>query len=166
MLTACRHPLTIQQAPEQARVTRESLIDFLRAAPLGRHPGGPRHNHAPSYHFWMRLNDRSPLRIAGSVAFRVGDSPNIVNFIGNLGYQVYPPVRGRHLAERACRLLLPLTRRHGMKTLWITCNPDNLASRQTCLRLGALLIDTIPVPPDHELYGRGEREKCRYRLEL
>jgi tagatose 1,6-diphosphate aldolase len=114
----------------------------------------------------MRLNDSSPLRIAGGIGLRIGDSLNIVNLIGHIGYHVYPPVRGRHLAERACRLLLPLARRHGIKTLWITCNPDNLASRQTCLRLGATLADILPVPPDHELYARGEREKCRYRLEL
>jgi len=36
---------------------------------------------------------------------------------------------------------------------WITCNPDNLASRRTCERLGAIFVDTLG-------------SKCRYRLDL
>ena len=37
------------------------------------------------------------------------------------------------------RLLLPLARRHGLQTVWITCNPDNWASRRTCELAGAEL---------------------------
>ena len=76
------------------------------------------------------------------------------------------PARGRHYAERACRLLLPLARAHGMQTLWITCNPENVASRRTCERLGASFIDVVALPANHMLYQRGERVKCRYRLDL
>jgi predicted acetyltransferase len=166
LLAACRHPTTLRDAPEQARITRQSLADFLSAAPHGHHPGDSRRGYVPSYHFWMRMNDSSPVRIAGSLSLRIGDSSNIVQYIGHIGYQVYPPARGRHLAERSCRLLLPLARQHGLETLWITCNPDNIASRRTCERLGAMLIDIVPVPRDHELYARGDHEKCRYRLDL
>ena len=77
-----------------------------------------------------------------------------------------PPARGRRYAERSCRLLFPLARAHGIKTLWITCNPDNFASRRTCERLGMRLIDTVPVPDTDPLYARGDRVKCRYRIEL
>ena len=86
--------------------------------------------------------------------------------MSHLGYHVYPPARGRHLAERACRLLSGLARRHGMRTLWITCDPANAASRRTCERLGMRYVETVPVPESDPLYARGEREKCRYRLEL
>jgi tagatose 1,6-diphosphate aldolase len=79
---------------------------------------------------------------------------------------VYPPARGRHYAERAARLLLPLARRHGMSELWITCNPDNAASRRTCERLGGELVEIVPIPPDHAFYSRGERAKCRYLIRL
>lgn len=166
LLAACRHPLTLRDAPEQARVTRQSLNDFLLAAPRGHHPGDSRRGYTPSYHFWMRLREDAPVRIAGGLGLRIGAGENIVRYVGHFGYQVYPPARGRHLAERSCRLLLPLARLHGLNTLWITCNPDNIASRRTCERLGAVLVDTIPVPKDHELYARGDHEKCRYRLEL
>ena len=53
-----------------------------------------------------------------------------------------------------------------MSRLWITCNPDNLASRRTCERLGAKLVETVPIPKTHTFYQRGERAKCRFLLEL
>ena len=66
----------------------------------------------------------------------------------------------------ACQLLFGLARRHGLSELWITCNPDNIASRKTCERLGAEYVETVSLPRDHVLYQRGEREKCRYRIDL
>src|SRR5437868_14474135 len=107
-----------------------------------------------------------PVRIAGAVGLRIGRTHAVEMYYGHFGYNVYPFARGRHYAERSCRLLLPLARRHGLGPLWITCNPDNLASRRTCERLGATLVDNVPIPADHPLYARGERFKCRYRVPL
>ncbi len=167
VLAACRHPTTVAAAPDMARITRSGLTHFLNSAPDGHHPGRLGRDPAPAYHFWMRLaGDDAPLRMAGGINLRIGRTPNLVRYIGHVGYNVYPAARGRHLAERATRLLLPLARRHGMGTLWITCNPDNAASHRTAQRAGAVYVDTVDVPPTHELYGRGERQKCRYRLDL
>jgi predicted acetyltransferase len=167
VLAACRHPQTLSDAPDMARVTRQGLVQFLDTAPRGRHPGESQRDNIPSYHFWLRLTGPdAPLRIAGGIGLRIGNTSNIKNYIGHVGYNVYPPARGRHLAERACRLLLPLAKRHGLKMLWITCNPENQASRRTCERLGGVLVDTVKVPPDHELYSRGELQKCRFRIDL
>ncbi len=166
VLAACRHPTTLAIAPEMSRITRQTLVDFLAAAPRGRHSGDPALRRCPSYHFWMRLADPAPVRIAGGVGLRIGDDPNLLLYIGHIGYNVYPPARGHRLAERASRLLLPLARRHGMKQLWITCNPQNFASRRTCERLGAKMVEIVSLPSTHELYARGEREKCRYCLDL
>jgi tagatose 1,6-diphosphate aldolase len=63
-------------------------------------------------------------------------------------------------------MLFPLARAHGIRILWITCNPDNWASRRTCERLGCHLADIVPVPSDHPLYLRGDREKCRYWIAI
>lgn len=156
----------LRDAPEQAKITRQSLTDFLNIAPEGHHPGDPRRGYTPSYHFWMHLTGNPDISIAGSIGLRIGDTADILQYIGHVGYQVYPPARGQHLAERASRLLFPLARRHGMKTLWITCNPDNIASRRTCERLGATLAEIVPVPKDHDLYARGDHEKCRFRIDL
>ncbi|MEZ4670788.1 MAG: hypothetical protein R3E39_23025 [Anaerolineae bacterium] len=65
-----------------------------------------------------------------------------------------------------CRLLLPLALQHGLETLWITCNPDNLASRKTCDLIGAELVEIVDLPPDTDMYREGARQKCRYRLVL
>jgi tagatose 1,6-diphosphate aldolase len=97
---------------------------------------------------------------------RIGDTVHIKMYAGHIGYRVHPAYRGHHYAAKACRLLLPLARLHGMKTLWITCNPDNFASRRTCEILGASLIEIVDIPHDHEMYLSGERQKCRYRIDL
>ena len=94
--------------------------------------------------------------IGGSISLRIGHSLNLDRYLGHIGYHVLPPARGHHFAERACRLILPLARAHGHEHLWITCNPDNLASRRTCERLGARYVDVVNVPKDNSLYsGKG-----------
>lgn len=175
LLESCNHPLTLAFAPAEARTTREQLEQFLHAAPWGREPADSAAGRVPQYHFWMRIRRQAapadggslpPIPIAGGIGFRIGSNRKIEMYYGHFGYHVYPPARGRHYAERAVRLLLPLARMHELKTLWITCNPDNLGSRRTCERLGATLISIVPVPEDDTLYTRGDREKCRYRLDL
>ena len=174
VLAACQHPLTVRYAPNEANgTTREGLLRFLRAAPAGREQGDPAKGWMPSYHFWMKVHHvpaaegkTAPLCIAGGIGLRIGTNDEIRKYAGHVGYHVYPPARGHHYAERACRLLLPLARAHGIRDLWITVNPDNAASRRTCERLGASLVDTIMIPTDHPFYARGERAKCRYVLAL
>ena len=171
VIAACQHPLTRRDAPADSAVTRQRLLEFLAACPRGRQPADESRGWVPQYSFWMRLRDRSlfrraPLRIAGGVSLRVGTSEQIELYYGHVGYHVYPPARGRHYAERSVRLLLPLARRHGLRTLWITCNPENFASRRTCERLGMTCVGTVLVPESDPLYARGDREKCRYRMPL
>jgi predicted acetyltransferase len=168
LMQTVRHPLTQCSGEECASLTRQSLLRFLAWAPRGREPGDPARNRVPIYHFWMRLWPlaNSPVLMAGSISLRVGDTADIQMYFGHVGYGVYPPARGRHLAERACRLLLPLARRHGLNPLWITTDPDNHPSRRTCERLGARLAEIVPVPPLHPLYQRGQTRKCRYCLDL
>jgi tagatose 1,6-diphosphate aldolase len=106
------------------------------------------------------------MRIAGGISLRISTAPAVERYYGHVGYHVYPAAQGRRYAERAARLLLPLARRHGLRTLWVTCNPDNWASRRTCERLGMTMIDIVSVPEDEPLHARGETVKCRYRLGL
>ena len=125
-------------------------------------PGDPSREWLPAYVFEMRVGGRK----AGGLNLRIGNTPGIVLYGGHIGYNVEPEFRGNHYAERACRLLLPLAKAHGLDPLWITCNPDNIPSRRTCERLGAELVEIIPLPEDNDQYAEGEREKCRYRLRL
>src|SRR4051794_14868165 len=89
-------------------VTRQALVDFLRYAPNGRHQGDGAAI-APSYTFWMHLLPQydQPVPMAGRISLRIGNSREIEMYFGHIGYNVHVPVRGRHYAERACRLLAP-----------------------------------------------------------
>jgi len=167
-LQSCHHPWTAVHLPEHAGASRESFLRFLRTCPGGRQPASPALDIVPAYHFWMRLRPEyhPVIPIAGAVGLRIGQTPTIDLYFGHIGYHVYPAARGRHYAERACRLLFPLARAHGFAALWITCNPDNMPSRRTCERLGGQLVDIVPLPPDNALYQQGDREKCRYYIPL
>lgn len=164
-LLACAHPQCWHDPA--THWSRDQLLGFVQ-----RHPNGT-FGHNPGdrwdgYYFWLRPppTRRPPIPIAGTLSLRLGDDDDLVQYYGHIGYGVFPPARGQHYAERACRLVLPLAKRNGLNTLWITCNPDNLASRRTCERLGATFVDTVAVPARHALFERGEHAKCRYRLSL
>ena len=116
----------------------------------------------PSYWFTLRAREVS----VGMINLRVGHTPELERFDGHLGYTVYPPYRGHHYACRACRLLLPLAAAHGLDPVWITCDPDNVASRRTCEALGAVFVDFVHRRPTIGLTVEGEARKCRYRLDV
>lgn len=122
----------------------------------------PLNQRVATYHFEMQIGEA----IAGAIRFRAQNDFDVETYAGNIGYNVHPAFRGNHLAERACRLLLPLARAHGFTHLWITCDPENIASRRTCERLGAELVDIVALPEHSDMYQDGERLKCRYRLTL
>jgi predicted acetyltransferase len=145
--------------PEARDTMRDGELTLALAKTFG---AGDSPWKVPAYRFDMMI-DRAR---AGTVSLRVGNEPRLVLYAGHVGYAVEPAWRGRHLAGRAVRLLYPLARAHGFDVLWATCTPDNLASRRTLERLGAIYVETVPIPPDYESYARGEREKCRYRLDL
>ena len=166
VLAACRHPLTLEKSPALADASRQQILEFVKSCPQGRQPANASAGTVPAYHFWMHVADNPQLPIAGGINLRIGNQYDLVMYNGQVGYHVYPPARGRHYAQRACRLLFPLALRHAMNPLWVTCNPDNFASRRTCERLGGKLVEIVPVPPEHPLFARGEREKCRYRIDL
>ncbi|MGA3065721.1 MAG: GNAT family N-acetyltransferase [Tepidisphaeraceae bacterium] len=165
-LAAAKHPTTVEQSPDLSEITRQQLSDFLSICPAGRQPGDSATGLSPCYHFWMHRRDTPDFPIAGSISLRIGNSYDTVMYYGHLGYHVYPMSRGRRFAQRACRLLLPLAARHGLNPLWITCNPENAASRRTCQLLGGKFVELVLVPMEHPLYQRGDKEKCRYRVDL
>lgn len=168
LLASCAHPDTRRIEPEVARTTREQIVGFLESCPRGRQAANPGIGIVPAYHFWMCWSrpGGAPAEVVGSVALRVGETEDLTLYLGHVGYNVLPPARGHGFAGRATRLVLPIARAHGMAHLWITTNPDNIASRRTIERLGATFVDVLPLPPEHTLRARGETAKCRYRLDL
>lgn len=119
------------------------------------------HDALPVYSFNVVVHATGSL--AGGVRLRVGYTDDTVRYYGHIGYTIDEAYRGRRYAVRACRLIQPVIIDHGLDVVWITCNPDNWASRKTCEHLGCELIEIVQVPPANPMYLRGDREKCRYR---
>lgn len=112
----------------------------------------PEKKWVPSYEFEIRQNNQ-PI---GRLSFRVGYNESLY-YGGQIGYSIQKPYRGNHYAEKACRLIVPLMRAHGMNKVLITNNITNIASKRTCENLGAKYIRIAPLPEWHELFDDGQR---------
>lgn len=117
----------------------------------------------PTYFFRMMSCMRD--EELGSINLRIGSTPHLELYAGHIGYGVHLPHRGHHYAARSLKLLLPLARRHALDPLWITCDPENAASRRSLEIAGAELVEIVEVPEECGIrkYG-GKLRKCRYRL--
>jgi tagatose 1,6-diphosphate aldolase len=125
-------------------------------------PADPVKGWVPWYRFVMTVDGGR----VGEIHLRLGATDFMVRFAGQVAYGVDEPHRGHRYAARALRLLQPLARAHGLDPLWVTCNPDNLASRRTCELAGGRLVEIVDLPLDCDMYAEGERQKCRYRFDL
>jgi predicted acetyltransferase len=100
----------------------------------------------------------------GGINLRVGSGEHIERYAGHIGYHVQPEYRGHRFAARSIGLLVPLARRHGFDIVWITCDPDNAASKRTAELAGAKFVEIVDVPETCIIYQAGHPRKCRYRL--
>jgi len=167
-LRAFSHP-ACHEEPD-LRVEPSRLHASLRRWPRGRERCEPRNGVSLGYRFWMHLVSPGHVGFAGWVTLRIptpdAAGRRMSRFLGDVGYVVLPPARGRRLAERATRLLFPLARQHGMGAITLTCNPENAPSRRTIERLGGRLVEAVDIPRDHPLYTAGERRKVRFQIDL
>lgn len=137
------------------------LIDGgLRLLLKERYPGDPDKGWAPAYRFTISVSHEP----VGTIELRLGATDFMVQFGGQVGYEIEPNHRGHRFAARAIRLLPQLAQRHGFRFLWITCDPENGASRRSLEIAGAELIEIVDLPQDCEMYEEGHRRRCRYRL--
>jgi len=142
------------------------LIDGdLELILVEKYPGNPAINYVPCYKFRMTLVGDHKAAV-GQIDLRIGNTEHIIMYGAHFGYGTDAKYRGHRYAARACKLLLPLAVSHGFTTLWITCNPDNIASRRTCELLGATLVEIVDLPLNTDMYQGGERQKCPYRLDF
>lgn len=117
----------------------------------------------PTYSFRM-LSQNSGQEL-GQINLRVGSTTHIEQYAGHIGYGVHPAHRGHHYAARSVSLLLPLARQYGIDPVWITCDPENIASRRSLEIAGAEFVEIVDVPPNCGIrrFG-GKLHKCRYRI--
>lgn len=135
----------------------------IRLCEVARRAPEPDRGRLPFYYFDV-VREADWVKV-GEISLRIGNNENIF-YGGHIGYMVLPDFRGNGYAVKAASLLLSLARRHFMRVVRITCNPDNTASRRVCEKLGAVYKETVALPPHNEMYLEGEREKCIYELWL
>jgi len=92
----------------------------------------------------------------GEINLRIGYVDSLY-FGGQIGYGIDEKCRGNGYAGRACKLLVPVAKAHGMTTLLITNNYTNAASQRVCEKLEAHLVRTARLPEWHDLYKEGRR---------
>jgi predicted acetyltransferase len=75
--------------------------------------------------------------VAGTISLRPATTHLLTHLSGQIGFSVEPAFRGRGLAAKAVRALVPAARAHGLNALWFTTTPDNAASKRTLEKLAA-----------------------------
>jgi len=117
----------------------------------------------PTYMFKM-FSQQSELEM-GQINLRIGSTPHLEQYAGHIGYSVHGAHRGHHYAARSVVLLIPLARRFGLNPIWITCDPENTASRRSLEIAGAEFVEIVEVPQTCGIRKfSGKLQKCRYRL--
>ena len=129
-----------------------------------KRPANPAMGYVPVYRFDIYLLAKS--EVIGQVELRVGNTMNLEMYGGHIGYGIKKEYRGHRYAAKACNLIKQVAVDHDLKTVWITCNPDNYPSRRTCEILGCKLVEIVNLPRYTDLYKQGDRQKCRYRWDL
>ena len=100
----------------------------------------------------------------GDINLRLDNSQAIIRYAGHIGYEVFAEHRGHRYAAMAVRLMIPIAREHGIDPLWITCDPENVASRRTLELAGAEYIETVSILYNNAIFLAGQSRKRRYRL--
>ncbi len=135
----------------------ELRLELLRFTPHAVHK-------VPTVHFRMvRVGNAEEL---GNINLRIASTPHIERYAGHVGFSVHPVHRGHRYAARSLRLLFPLALRLGLNPLWITCDPENPASRRSLELAGAEFMEIVDVPENCVIYQHGHLKKCRYKLDL
>jgi predicted acetyltransferase len=147
---------TFQFANTEHLKNDEIYLGLVGTMPLDEAKG-----YVPCYAFTICLCSNNAQ--VGEINLRIGYNQNIY-YGGNIGYKVFPQYRGNHYALKACTLIIQLARQHNMKTLLLTCDPDNFPSRRTCELLGAKLLQILALPPENEMVHEGHLQKCQYEI--
>jgi tagatose 1,6-diphosphate aldolase len=100
----------------------------------------------------------------GNINLRLESTQHVIRIAGHVGYGVHAAHRGHRYAAQAVRLIVPVAREHGIDPLWITCDPENIASRRTLELAGAEYVETVPILLRNAIFPAGNPRKCRFRL--
>ena len=124
-------------------------------------PGDDIKKWVPAYKFIICKGSET----VGDIDLRIG-YPDSLYYGGQIGYNVDEKHRGNGYAGRACRLVAPVAKAHGMVKLFITNDQTNTASMRVCEKLGARLLRVARLPEWHDLYKEGRRFSNIYEWDL
>ncbi len=119
--------------------------------------------YSPYYTFAIKLVGQP--QSMGQIRLRFEFS-RLLYYAGHIGYDIKEQFRGHSYSAKACQLVKQVAKQHGINTLLITNNPENIASRKICEKLGAKMIRIVDVPPGNEMYDSGELQKCIYQWDI
>ncbi|MCH3977274.1 MAG: GNAT family N-acetyltransferase [Bacilli bacterium] len=117
----------------------------------------------PFYYFSIVLHDTK--HEVGKISLRIGHNHHSF-YNGNIGYEIYENYRGHSYAFKAISMILPLAKFHNMNYLILTCDIDNIASKKTIEKTGAIFLKCITPPPDYVFYFKDIPPHCIYRLNI
>lgn len=116
----------------------------------------------PNYSFLIMLGSK---RI-GSITLRLGYN-ELTPIHGHIGYTIDEGYRGHGYSFYALQLILGLAKDHGYSDLLVTCDPHNISSIKSVLKIGATLLkENVVVPKDHIYYVLGITHLNLYQISL
>ncbi|HMM01153.1 MAG TPA: GNAT family N-acetyltransferase [Bacilli bacterium] len=117
----------------------------------------------PFYYFSIVLHDT--VCEVGKISLRIGHNHHSF-FNGNIGYEVYEGYRGHNYAFEAIKTIVPLAIFHDMDYLILTCAADNIPSKKTIEKTGAVFLKSVTPPSDYVFYFKDIPPYCIYRLNI
>jgi predicted acetyltransferase len=132
-----------------------------------KRPAIPEKKYVPAYDFAICKGSEK----VGEINLRIGyggygPDESSLYYGGQVGYSVDEQHRGNGYAVRACRLLLPVAKAHGMIVLLITNDVANTPSKRVCEKLGARFIRSVRLPEWTDLYKNGQRYSNIYEWKI
>jgi len=125
---------------------------------VDKKPAIPEKKYVPCYVFAICKGGEKIGELNLRIGYRgFGPDSSSLYYGGQIGYNINEKYRGNGYAGRACRLIIPVAKAHGMSKLLITNNVANIASRRVCEKLGARFLRVVRIPEWHDLYQRGQR---------
>ena len=141
-----RHDTTDE--PIRMRLICDTLDDYLHEhVENAVYPEDPMW--VPSAHWWYVDGDR----YIGTVSLRYSLNAKLRKIGGHIGYIVRPSERGRGHGTEMLSLAVARMQSWGYDALFLTCSPDNTASRRIIEKNGGVLSEIRPTE-----WG----EKCYY----
>lgn len=147
---------------ELARIERDapayvaSLVDREAKGPPIALPDGSTARRLPGYVRWIWEGG-----FCGVIGFRwqPGTPELPPHVLGHIGYSVVPWARNRGLATKALGAQLADCAREGLRHVFVTTDPANVASQRVIERNGGVLVERFVKPA-----ALGGTESLRYRI--